>query len=142
MDIFPSKNGSRFLLVKSGSVPFRTLACIPKFIPIDGEKEPEMKAKILGVSASPQRAGKVETLMREVLSSSRLPFELVRLHELRIKPCKACNRCRRDDSCVIPADRRFSIDNFRLLFRLMPRWPRLPHSTCLGENAGKNPFFP
>jgi len=53
-----------------------------------------MKTKILGVSASPQKGGKVETLMREVLSSSRLPFEVVRLHELNIKPCKACNGCR------------------------------------------------
>ena len=35
------------------------------------------------------------------------------------------------------ADRRFPIDNSRVLFRLMRRWPRPPDSTCLGEKDGK-----
>ena len=63
-----------------------------------------MKAKVLGVSASPQKGGKVETLIREVLSASRLPYELVRLHELNIRPCKACNGCRSNNICVINDD--------------------------------------
>jgi multimeric flavodoxin WrbA len=63
-----------------------------------------MKAKILGISASPQKGGKVETLVREILSASRLPYELVSLHDLNIKPCKACNGCRRENLCIIEDD--------------------------------------
>jgi multimeric flavodoxin WrbA len=63
-----------------------------------------MKAKILGVSASPQKGGKVETLIGEVLSASRLPYELVRLHELSIRPCRACNGCRTNNICILDDD--------------------------------------
>ena len=52
-----------------------------------------MKSMILGISASPQKGGKVETLVEEVLSASRLPSELVRLHDISVGPCKACNGC-------------------------------------------------
>lgn len=63
-----------------------------------------MKGSVLGISASPQKGGKVETLIQEVFSASRLPHELVRLHELNIRPCKACNGCREDNVCVIEDD--------------------------------------
>ena len=63
-----------------------------------------MKPKVLGISASPQQGGKVDTLVQEVLSASRLPHELVRLHALEIRPCKACNACRTDNVCTIGDD--------------------------------------
>jgi multimeric flavodoxin WrbA len=63
-----------------------------------------MPGKILGISASPQKGGKVETILQEVLHSSRLASELVRLHEIRIGPCKACNGCRRDNACIVKDD--------------------------------------
>ena len=63
-----------------------------------------MPGKILAISGSPQKGGKVETILQEVLRSSRLPSELIRLHEIRIGPCKACNGCRRDNACVIKDD--------------------------------------
>jgi len=63
-----------------------------------------MKAKVLGISASPHKGGKVETLVAEILAASRLPHELVRLHELQIRPCKACNGCRAENVCVIQDD--------------------------------------
>jgi multimeric flavodoxin WrbA len=63
-----------------------------------------MKPTVLGISASPQKGGKVETLVKEVLSASRLSSELVRLHELTVGPCKACNGCRADNVCVIDDD--------------------------------------
>ena len=63
-----------------------------------------MKTKVLGISASPQKGGKVEVLIQEVLSASRLPHELVRLHELDIKPCRACHGCRDENVCVINDD--------------------------------------
>ena len=63
-----------------------------------------MNSAILGISASPQKGGKVEVLLREVLSASRLPSELVRLHELTVGPCKACKGCRTDNVCVVDDD--------------------------------------
>jgi multimeric flavodoxin WrbA len=63
-----------------------------------------MPGKILGISGSPQKGGKVETILQEVLHSSRLASELVRLHEIRIGPCKACNGCRRDNACIVQDD--------------------------------------
>ena len=50
-----------------------------------------MTPHVLGISASPQVGGKVERLVQETLSATRLPHELVRLHELELRPCKACN---------------------------------------------------
>jgi multimeric flavodoxin WrbA len=63
-----------------------------------------MKSMILGISASPQKGGKVETLVQEVLSASHLPSELVRLHNINVGPCRACNGCRADNKCVIKDD--------------------------------------
>ncbi len=63
-----------------------------------------MEPKVLGISASPQKGGKVETLIEEVLSASRLPSELVRLHGLTVGPCRACNGCRAENVCVIDDD--------------------------------------
>ena len=50
-----------------------------------------MKSKILGKSASPHKGGKVETLVQEVLSASRLPSKMVRFRDISVGPCKACN---------------------------------------------------
>jgi len=63
-----------------------------------------MTAKVLGISASPQPGGKVDTLVQEVLSATRLPHEMVRLHTLEIRPCKACNACRADNVCTLEDD--------------------------------------
>jgi multimeric flavodoxin WrbA len=63
-----------------------------------------MKPKVLGISASPQKGGKVDSLVQEVLSATRLPHELVRLHDLDIRPCKACHGCRTNNVCVIEDD--------------------------------------
>lgn len=63
-----------------------------------------MNSTVLGISASPQRGGKVDTLVKEVLSASRLPSELVRLHGLTVGPCIACNGCRADNVCVVDDD--------------------------------------
>lgn len=63
-----------------------------------------MTPTVLGISASPQKEGKVDTLVLEVLSATRLAHELVRLHELDLRPCKACNGCRTDNLCTIEDD--------------------------------------
>ena len=63
-----------------------------------------MKPAVIGISGSPRKGGKVETLIKEILSASRLPSEMVRLHEITVGPCKACNACREDNSCVLDDD--------------------------------------
>ena len=67
-------------------------------------KESKMKPTVLGLSASPQKGGKVERVVSEVMTATRLPYELVRLHDLRVGPCKACNGCRKDNLCVVDDD--------------------------------------
>ena len=63
-----------------------------------------MKPIVLGISASPHKDGKVEHLMSEVLEATRLPYELLRLHEVRVGPCIACNACRKDNVCAVKDD--------------------------------------
>jgi len=63
-----------------------------------------MTGKILGISASPQKGGKVETILGEILRSSHLSADLVRLHEIRVGPCRACNACRRENKCILEDD--------------------------------------
>lgn len=63
-----------------------------------------MKGTVLGISASPHKGGKVETLVQEILAASRLPHEMVRLHDIHVGPCKACNGCRDDNTCVLEDD--------------------------------------
>lgn len=63
-----------------------------------------MPGKILGISASPHKGGKVETLLQEILRASRLAPELVRLHEIRVGPCRACNACRCENKCIVEDD--------------------------------------
>jgi len=63
-----------------------------------------MVPHVLGISASPQEGGKVERLVQETLSATRLPHELVRLHTLHLRPCKACNACRTANVCTLDDD--------------------------------------
>ena len=58
-----------------------------------------MESMILGISASPQKEGKVETLLQEILTASRLRWEMGHLHELTVGPCKACGGCRSNNVC-------------------------------------------
>jgi len=63
-----------------------------------------MTPNVLGISASPQKGGKVERLVQETLSATRLPHELVRLHTLELHPCRACNACRAENACTLDDD--------------------------------------
>jgi multimeric flavodoxin WrbA len=59
--------------------------------------------KILGVVGSPRRNGNTESLVDAILegaSSAGASSEKIRLSELAIGPCKACNGCQRTGECV------------------------------------------
>ncbi len=63
-----------------------------------------MTPHVLGISASPQVGGKLERLVQETLSATRLAHELVRLHALELRLCKACNACRGENVCTLDDD--------------------------------------
>ncbi|MBZ4654301.1 MAG: NADPH-dependent reductase [Peptococcaceae bacterium] len=53
-----------------------------------------MGKKVLGLVASPRRMGNCEMLLKEImLAGEDWEKEIIYLHELEIKPCKACYRC-------------------------------------------------
>ena len=61
---------------------------------------------ILIIHASPRRKGVTSTLLAE-LQAALDPVhqvESVRLHDLSIKPCIGCVKCRPDQPCVLPVD--------------------------------------
>ncbi len=53
-----------------------------------------MSKKVLGLVASPRRMGNCEMLLKEImLAGEDWEKEIIYLHELELKPCKACYRC-------------------------------------------------
>jgi multimeric flavodoxin WrbA len=55
---------------------------------------------LLAVHSSPNKGGNLERMLIRVAESSGLAFELIRLAELDIFPCRGCVRCARSKRCV------------------------------------------
>ncbi|MFX1594131.1 MAG: flavodoxin family protein [Promethearchaeota archaeon] len=71
---------------------------------------------VLGISGTPRRKGNSELLLRYSLK----PFEhdgwnvkIFLLSELKIKPCNACDSCRKTGTCIINDDMQMIYDAFR-----------------------------
>ncbi len=63
--------------------------------------------RVFGVVGSPRRGGNTESLVDEVLRGSRdagAEVEKVRLSDLAIAPCDACDACRDSGECVLGDD--------------------------------------
>lgn len=63
--------------------------------------------KILGIASSPRKGGNSQTLVEHILSGAKeagATTELVRLCDLDIQPCTACDTCRIGDECVLQDD--------------------------------------
>lgn len=63
--------------------------------------------RVLGVVGSPRHGGNTESLVDEVLRGSRdagAVVEKVRLSDLEIAPCDACDACRDAGECVLGDD--------------------------------------
>ncbi len=63
--------------------------------------------KALGIVGSPRKNGNTEALTRHVLRAIReegLETELLRLCELEIKGCNACEVCKKEERCPIKDD--------------------------------------
>ncbi|MHA1943032.1 MAG: flavodoxin family protein [Candidatus Thorarchaeota archaeon] len=58
---------------------------------------------ILGIVGSPRRGGNTETLVDSVLAGARecgATSTKVILNEMTVAPCRACNNCQKNNTCV------------------------------------------
>ncbi len=62
--------------------------------------------KILILNASPRRRGVTSTLLAELAAKidGKHEVEIVRVHDLNMKPCIGCLKCRPDKTCILPRD--------------------------------------
>ena len=61
---------------------------------------------VLILNASPRKKGITSTLLTELkstINSTHHP-EIIRIQELKIKPCTGCLKCRPDKTCILPQD--------------------------------------
>jgi len=63
-----------------------------------------MSIKILGISGSPVPNSNTDRLVMQVLQSSGLEYEFVKLSDLRVGPCRACKECVEDNICKVDDD--------------------------------------
>ena len=61
---------------------------------------------VLIINASPREKGITSTLLDEVKTVINPAYRVdtVRIHDLEIRPCTRCLKCRPDKSCVLPKD--------------------------------------
>jgi len=63
-----------------------------------------MSIKILGISGSPVPNSNTDRLIMQVLKSSKLEYEFVKLSDLSVGPCRACKACVKDNICKVDDD--------------------------------------
>jgi len=70
---------------------------------------------MMGIVGSPRQGGNTDVLVQEILAGAAeegVETDLVRLGDLRIEPCRACDACRETGVCVLD-------DDFPALFERM-----------------------
>ena len=67
--------------------------------------------KILILNGSPRRRGVTSTLLAELAAGidGKHDVEIVRVHDLNMKPCIGCLKCRPDKTCILPRDDAHSV---------------------------------
>lgn len=62
--------------------------------------------KILILNGSPRKKGVTSTLLAELAAgiNGKQEVEIVRVHDLHMKPCIGCLKCRPDKICILPHD--------------------------------------
>lgn len=63
-----------------------------------------MSIEILGISGSPVPNSNTDRLVLQVLRSSRLEYEFVKLSDINVGPCRACKACVEDNICKVNDD--------------------------------------
>jgi multimeric flavodoxin WrbA len=88
---------------------------------------------VLGISGTPRKNGNSDILLQHALR----PFEeaewevtLLRLSELTVKPCQACDLCALHGSCAIDDDMHMFYDGFRRCDALIVATPVYYRNVC------------
>ena len=63
-----------------------------------------MSIEILGLSGSPVPNSNTDRLVLQVLRSSGLEYEFVKLSDINVGPCRACKACVEDNICKVNDD--------------------------------------
>ena len=58
-----------------------------------------MTSKIIGISGSPFPNSNLDRAVKAVLEASGLDFEFIKLSDYNIRPCMACRKCVKDNTC-------------------------------------------
>lgn len=67
-----------------------------------------MAATILGISGSPIAESNTDRTIREILEHTELDYDIIKLSNMHLEPCRACQGCTEENSCRI-------MDNGRVL---------------------------
>lgn len=62
---------------------------------------------LLALAASPRRSGNSELLLNEFCrgaEDSGWQVEILRINDLKFRPCQACDRCAENGRCILPDD--------------------------------------
>ncbi len=60
--------------------------------------------KILGISGSPIKNSNTDRLVQQILKSSELEYEFIKLSDINVKPCLGCKACVEDNICKVNDD--------------------------------------
>lgn len=63
-----------------------------------------MKPQVIGISGSPVKNSNTDRLIQEVLSSTGLATEFIKLSQHKVQPCIACLGCTKDNICKVKDD--------------------------------------
>jgi len=93
---------------------------------------------VLIIHASPRKKGVTSTLLAEIEASidPAHKIETVHIHDLEIKPCIGCMKCRPDKACILPQDdanvlaEKFSWSDF-IIIGCPVYWGNMPGSLKL-----------
>ena len=75
-----------------------------------------MSSMILGISGSPRKDANTDRMVQAVLSAARKQgsqTEFVRLYDIHLKPCVACESCLKKGTCVLDDDMRRLVARIR-----------------------------
>jgi multimeric flavodoxin WrbA len=71
-----------------------------------------MAAVIMGISGSPVVESNTDRAVREILDHSGLDYDFIKLSNLHIEPCRACQGCTESNSCTIQDNGRVLAEKF------------------------------
>lgn len=93
----------------------------------------EKRLNILGISGTPRKNGNSDILLQHALRAfeeAGWEVTLLRLRELTVRPCLACESCRSTGNCTIDDDMHLFYDGFRRCDALIVATPVYYRNVC------------